>query len=122
MLSSCNKLKDNPDLVGTWGASQSIQDGHTLVISDDGTGHPYESPCFGMGDLNVKLKKNVLKFNKNMSTRKEYIVSLFPTVATEIIPFQTQISCVPVEYVSDTIFPGETYMILDESLYLKKHQ
>lgn len=119
---ACNKLDDNPDLIGTWGVSTFLPEGHTLLINSDGTGHPYESPCDGYGELKVKLSSsNVLNFKKNGSTRKEYVITTFPLVASTIIPFEAHISCSQVEYVTDTIWPGEMYMILDDVIYLKKH-
>lgn len=122
VIFSCNKLKETPDLYGTWGASESITDAHFLVISEDCSGHPLENYCSGSGDnaLKVKLKDDALKFQLNGSTRYRYIITTYPTVATSIIPFEIPVGCIPVTYVTDTIFPGETYMLLNDDIYLKK--
>jgi hypothetical protein len=120
LLFSCNKLDNHPDLVGEWGTSVELENGHTLLISDDATGHPYENPCNGSGTLKVKLKDNQLEFKKNGSTRIRYTISTYPIVATEALVFDAQTGCIPVTTVQDTIFPGETYMILNESIYVKK--
>lgn len=121
-LLSCNKLKDTPELYGTWGSSTTIDGGHVLVITNDCTGHPLENNCNGSGDkeMKVKLKDNVLKFEVNGSTRNRYVISTYPTVADAIIPFEVPAGCIPVTYVQDTIFPGETYMVLDDNKFLKK--
>ena len=119
-LFSCNKLKDNPDFYGEWGTSVELEEGHVMLISNDNTGHPYESPCHGTGTLNVKLKGDELLFKKNGSTRSEYVVTTFPVLANQMILFDANTGCVPVTVVTDTIFPGEMYMILDETIYLKK--
>lgn len=120
LLFGCNKLNDHPDLVGVWGTSAQLEEGHTLLISDDATGHPYESPCNGSGTLKVKLTDNELAFKKNGSTRIRYIISTYPTVATDLLVFDAQSGCIPVTTVQDTIYPGDTYMILNESIYVKK--
>jgi hypothetical protein len=120
LLYGCNKLNDHPELVGVWGTSAELENGHTMLISDDASGHPYESPCNGSGTLKVKLTDNELAFKKNGSTRINYIVTIFPTVATTSIVFDAQTGCIPVVTVQDTIHPGETYMILNETIVLKK--
>lgn len=120
VLLACNKVDKHPELYGTWGTSSSYSDGHTLVINDDNTGHPYESPCYGLGDLKVKLKDDILQFKKNGSVKKDYIVTAYPTVADQMITFYAQRGCLPYVDIIDTIFTGETYMILNDDIYLKK--
>lgn len=107
LLFGCNKLKDQPELVGVWGTSVQVENGHTLLISDDGSGHPYESPCYGSGTLKVKLANDILAFKKNGSTRIEYKITTYPATATAAIPFNAQRGCLPVETVSDTIYPAK---------------
>lgn len=121
LLFGCNKLNDHPELVGVWGTSTQLNQGHTLLISDDGTGHPYESPCNGAGTLKVKVSENELLFKKSGSTRIKYIITTYPQTAVEPIAFDAQTGCIPVVTVKDTIYPGEVYMILNETIYLKKH-
>lgn len=121
-LFGCNKLKDSPELYGTWGASEGITDGHVLVISEDCSGHPLENNCNGSGDkaLKVKVKDDVLKFELNGSTRYRYVITTYPTTATSVMPYYVPAGCIPVTEVMDTIYPGDTYMVLDYNIYLRK--
>lgn len=120
LFTGCNKLKDHPDLIGVWGSSVQLSEGHTMLISDEGTGYPLQSSCNGTGTLKVKLTDNELDFKKNGSTRMRYTISIYPQTASEMIIFNTQSGCLPVETISDTIYPGETYMVLNETIYVKK--